>query len=80
MKLHVGDLVKLSPIAGGTASLRESLQSNWLLDEDRGSPTIMWGGKDVGIIVALERADGRNVLVMNHRGSGWIPGGYLTVV
>jgi len=33
----------------------------------------------VAIVVALERADGRNLYVLGSTGGGWIPGGSVTV-
>jgi len=36
--------------------------------------------KDIAIIVALERADGRNLYVLGPDGGGWIPGGVIQAV
>lgn len=77
MKLSIGDLVRLSPIAGGTADLG-------VLPTDPHNAyskiVAVWGSNDVGIVVALDRSDGRNACVTGNAGTGWLPGAYLELI
>jgi len=81
MKLRAGDLVKLSPLAGGFATLRTDPMGEWGIDyHTQPSVVATWGENDVGVVVALERSDGRNVFISSHKGSGWVSGAYLEIV
>jgi len=74
MKLSIGDLVRLSPIAGKTAHLTASPSPMWAIGEIEIG---ILRQHDVCIIVAFERHDARNVYVLGPSGSGWIPGAFL---
>lgn len=69
--------MRLSPISGGIAELNSSP-----VGPHSGYSRVIavWGPNDVGVVVALDRSDGRCVCVTGNAGTGWMPGAYLELV
>lgn len=77
MKLSVGDLVRLSPLAWPKAELHCSATG---LHNAYSRVVAVWDKNDIGVVVALDRSDGRSVCVTGNAGTGWIPGAYLELI
>lgn len=77
MKFAVGDMVMLSPIAGKKVDLTMS-PSHLMSVGDPGGNHL--SSKDVGVIITIDRTDGRNAYVLGPNGCGWVPGAFLVRV
>jgi hypothetical protein len=83
MRLSTGDLVSVLPAMGGDVDLVNRPPGPSLDHDDVGDPPKVIGAlrlRDVGLVVSLDRSDGRCAYVIGPRGAGWAFGAYLRVV